>query len=161
MISIKIRDAKNFMGKLLGSTLFDTYFLIEASITTFNNFFIDGHLQKDYYSQQELEENGLDEQPFSTWAQVRPHCFQLIKGKKTPLNVKIVLQLPPCDVEKFLQESGFVINVHDINGLYLNIYYDENGITCTTGTSLRIFSLDKTFENAWDNYINKLLVNFQ
>ena len=37
----------------------------------------------------------------------------------------------------------------DIEGLYLNIRYDGKGLTCITGTSLKLFTLDRTLELAW------------
>ena len=36
MKAYKITERKNFMGRLLGSSVFDSFLLAEASITTYN-----------------------------------------------------------------------------------------------------------------------------
>ena len=46
MKAYQIKDVKNFMGRLLGTDAFDSFLLAEASITTYNTFVIDGHIEK-------------------------------------------------------------------------------------------------------------------
>lgn len=48
MKAYQIKDIKNFMGRLLGSDSFDSFLLAEASITTYNTFIIDGHIEKAF-----------------------------------------------------------------------------------------------------------------
>ena len=57
MIALQIQDIKNFMSKLLLSQTFDHFLLVEGSITTFNTFRIEGRVHKDFFSEEELEEN--------------------------------------------------------------------------------------------------------
>ncbi len=95
MILIKVTDIKHFMKKLLfeNETAFDSFLLSEASITTGNTVTIDGHINKEFYSQEELallEETALENgriysSVMSRWSVLKSFCFQLIKGKKTPL----------------------------------------------------------------------------
>ena len=49
MISIEITGIKDFMNKLLGSEAFDSFYLEEATIVTFNTFVIDGHTVNSFY----------------------------------------------------------------------------------------------------------------
>ena len=53
-INIPSANIKSFMNSLLVGDTFDKFLLEEASITTFNTFTIDGHIQKDFYSEDEL-----------------------------------------------------------------------------------------------------------
>lgn len=46
MVSVEINSIKEFMNKLLNSEAFDSFYLEEAVIATFNTFIIDGHLIK-------------------------------------------------------------------------------------------------------------------
>ena len=46
MVSVEITGIKEFMNKLLNSEAFDSFYLEEAVIATFNTFIIDGHLIK-------------------------------------------------------------------------------------------------------------------
>ncbi|CBL22500.1 hypothetical protein CK5_10030 [Blautia obeum A2-162] len=48
MLVLKINDVKNFMNQLLIGQTFDDFSLVEASITTFCSFTIDGKLHRDF-----------------------------------------------------------------------------------------------------------------
>ncbi|MDO5426131.1 MAG: DUF5721 family protein [Eubacteriales bacterium] len=154
MQAFQILDVKGFMGKLLLSSTFDSFLLSEATITTFNVFSIDGHFHNDYFSDLDSEH---PKQSLSRWEQVRPFCFSLIKGKYTPLSLKIVFQLSEKNVERLLQQSGISLTPEDIEGLYLNIRYDGTSLSCVTGTSLKLFTLDKTLEYTWDHMVASFL----
>ena len=49
MKAYRIKEVKNFMGRLLGTEAFDAFLLAEASITTYNTFIIDGHMEKRFH----------------------------------------------------------------------------------------------------------------
>lgn len=86
---------------------------------------------------------------------MRPFCLELIKGKKTPLNFKIVFQLSSSNTEKLLLQTGVALTPSDVNGLYLNLHYDGRSLHCITGTSLNLFTMDKSLEHAWDEMVRK------
>ena len=159
-INITSTDIKKFMNCLLVKETFDNFLLEEASITTYNTFTIDGHIQNDFYSNDELE--ALPDKFLSTWAMIKPYCFNLIKGSKLPLRFKIVLKASTTYTEKLLNENPCGLSLNDIGGLYINIRYDSKrnlsgettGIACLdciSMASLNIFSMDKTLEKAWDS----------
>lgn len=160
MISLPISNVKSFMNKLFLSDYFDSFHLSEAVFVTFNTFAINGELKKEYYTQEELEEEHLAEQPSSTWKQVRPFCLELIKGTHTPLEFKIIFRLSPSNVEKLLRQGDLPMTSHDVSGLFLNIHFQTGALTCTTGTSLRIFTLDKSLDSLWDKMVEKYLSDF-
>lgn len=165
-INIPSKDIKKFMNCLLVGDTFDKFLLEEASITTFNTFTIDGHIQNDFYSEEELAT--LPDSNLSTWATIKPICFNLIKGNKLPLRFKIILKASASYTEKLLAENPCGLTVKDIGGLYINIRYDsKHGISgeevstatldCISMASLNIFSMDKTLEKAWDEVCEKFL----
>ena len=49
MLVLKINDVKNFMNQLLIGQTFDDFSLVDASITTFCSFMIDGTLHRDFF----------------------------------------------------------------------------------------------------------------
>ena len=152
--SLQIPDVKDFMAKLLAAEHFDAFLLSEASITTFTTFYIDGSFHADYFGNLEAE----SEHPsaaFPCWKMLRPFFFDLVKGKNTPLNFKIIFRLADYNVEKLLSQSGIALHVQDISGLFLNVHYNGKEVFCTTGTSLRIFTLDKSLDHAWDSMVQK------
>ena len=95
-----ISDLKDFMNKLLLSDTFDYFLLEEGTIITANGFQIDGRVRKEFYTKEEQEDENLCPYEFSLWKDIRPLCFQLIKGKRTPLSFKFVLLLMPAHMEK-------------------------------------------------------------
>lgn len=148
MIALRIEDIKQFTAKLFVGTTFDGFLLREATIVTFNSFSIDGHIKQGYYSEQELEEHKIED--FSAWAVLKPVCFSLIKGKKLPGSFHIVLQVSPPEMKRFLSHRQLAVSAEQINGLYLNIRYEEGVLYCVTGTSISFFTLDKSLDTEWD-----------
>lgn len=159
MISLEITERKNFMNQLFLTETFDAFFLSEATFVTFNTFHIDGRLKPEYYSSEELENSGMTEQLFSSWHQVRPFCLELIRGKHTPLEFKIVFRLSDANVQKLLVQSSLSLRPADIAGLFLNLHYHDGKLTCTTGTALTFFTLDKSLDHVWDTMVQKFFVS--
>ena len=155
MIALKIEDMKQFTARLFMGEMCDLFLIREAEIITFNVFTIDGHIRQGYYSEEELEENQLEE--LSSWKMIRPYCFSLIKGKKLPGSFQIVLQMPPQAVEKFVAARQMPLRADQVNGLYLNIRYEEGKLFCVTGTSVSFFTLDKTLDSEWDQAVRSFL----
>ena len=165
-INIASTDIKKFMNSLLVGETFDKFLLEEASITTFNTFTIDGHIQKDFFSEEEL--TSLPDNTLSTWATIKPICFNLIKGNKLPIRFKIVLKASAAYTEKLLNEIPCGLSLKDGGGLYINIRYDSKhglggeevtsaALDCISMASLNIFSMDKTLEKAWDGVCEKYI----
>lgn len=150
MISCKITELKTFMGRLLATDCFDGFLLEEAALVTYNTFTIDGRLKKEFYAAKEWEDVSVRPYEFSCWSDVRSICFSLIKGKKTPVSLKFVLQLKPEEMNALLSENGLSPSEKTIKAFIVTIRYGNGGMTCTTGVSLLEFSLDKIAERLWD-----------
>lgn len=155
MKCINIENVKMFMSTFLMKENFDRYFLCEAEIVTFNRFTIDGHVQKKFYSEKEYEDMGSP--LWSTWGRIRPLCFEMIKGSRTPLKFKIVLRLNDEEMEKMLKEQELPYRIEDIGGLYLNFVYENHMLNCITGSSMNVFTMDKSLERVWDMRVEKEL----
>lgn len=140
------------MQHLLLKTTFDSFSLIEGEITTYNTFHIDGYLHKKFFEDAPQKE-------YSSWGDLREFCFQIIRGKRTPLNFRFILSLPREDFEEFLdQQEISSFRPSDLQGLYLNFKYDGTSLKCVTGTSLSQFTMDKTLEKVWDNYAKEFFL---
>lgn len=156
MISIKITHTKDFMNKLLLSEAFDAFLVREASIATFFTAHLEGKRNKDFYTSEELEELG-EHTEYARWAELKPLCLQIIKGKKTPVSFKFVFKLSQKNTEKFIQQTGLQMAEHDVSGLFLHILFEQGCITCTSGTALNIFTMDKTLDKEWDTMVERFL----
>lgn len=153
MIALEIQETKDFMNKLLISPIFDHFCLVEASISTYQTVTIDGKVNQDYFSSEELD--GMT--PYNSWEKVKPLCFQVIKGNRTPLSFRITLTLSPDNIKNVLRSLNLNLTTEQVRGLLLNIKYDGTKVTCVTGTFLNIFSMDKQLETEWDTLAEKFL----
>lgn len=158
MTALQIKITKNFMNALLASEQFDEFLVEEAVVTTFNTFHIDGHIIRDFFSSEEISEleakGGLPE--FSVWRDIRPICFQLIKGKKIPVSFRVILQAPKPLVTELASNDECEVAADLIRSLVLNIRYDSGRVSCITGSSFNTFIMDKSAERVWDSYVRGL-----
>ncbi len=159
MIALKILDTKLFMNHLLRKNTFDCFQICEASIKTFSTFHIDGTLNHDFFSSDEKEI--LKNQKYCTWEEQKPFIFSLIKGNKLPLSLKFVLLFPHEKTKQLLLEYNLPYSMEDINGLYFNIYFEKNTLTCTLGTSFKIFTMDKILDQVYETTIKDFLKEAQ
>ena len=157
MIALKITNVKQFMGKLLASEEFDSFMLEEASISTYNTFMIDGHQNRDFYTTEEWEDKEMRPYDFTTWKQIRPICFSLIKGTHTPSAFKFILHLIPDYTASILKNGDTSVTPQQIKALVLTVKYDGTVLTLITGTSFHTFIMDKTVDVLWDNAIRQFL----
>lgn len=153
MTALQLVDIKDFMNKLLGTDLFDHFLLSEASITTFATYTIDGHLNQDFFSPEDEQYDFMQQTAISPFSLLRPVCFQLIKGTRTPLSFKFVFQLSMENQRRTIEKSGCNFRNEDITGMFLNLKFQNQKLTCTTGISYRSFSMDKSLEHEWDRLI--------
>ena len=156
MIALSIIDVKDFMNKLLIGEVFDRFFLVEASVTTFNTFTIDGRLQQDFFDTDTVAMHKSNSIEYSLWRDVKPYCFSVIRGRRTPLNFRIVLQLSHKQTQQILNPSFPDGSVPDCR-FCLNLQYRNDSLLCPTGVSYTSFCLDKRPEHLWDEIIRKFL----
>ena len=109
---------------------------------TFASFIIEGKRNMDFYTAEE-QEAGLSR--YVHWEEMRPFVFQAIKGNKLPKSIKLVFSL----AEEKLS------NLPNTKAAFLNILFKEHTILCTTAISQEAFSLDKSSERLWEDYILK------
>ena len=157
MISLRIKDTKTFMSHLLIKDTFDNFLLSEADIKTSCSHTIDGQVNRPFYSDEEYEELDEDSKRYTFWHTQKPFCFSLIKGSKVPSYMKLVMLLSLKETKTLLDNTDSGLSIDNINGLFINIRYQDGHADIITGTSLNIFSLDKTLDNAFDSYIKNFL----
>lgn len=153
MLALKINTTRAFMHKLLIEDTFDVFSLSEASITTFNQFHIDGKLHMDFFDTDTAQQLSEDNDSYSSWKDVKSYCYSIIRGKLPPLQFKIVMLLSPEQICSLSAGAESSISASEVSGLFLNIQYKSGELFCTTGIFSRIFTLSKTSETAWDNIV--------
>ena len=131
--------------------------LEEASITTYNTFVIDGHLMEAFYDTEEWKERRHPEYELSEWSAMRSICFDLIKGKNTPLAFRLTLHLKPELMETVLDMTQTDVFPSQMKSFVLNIRYDRENLVLTSATAFQTFLMDKTPDMLWDTYLRKFL----
>ena len=148
---------KAFMNHLLVADTFDNFLLAEATISTANTYQIDGHINKEFYTTEELSDAATLPYDFAQWKDMKPLCFNLIKGKHTPLFFKFVLHLKPELVSKLLAAGNCSLPSEQIKALVLTIKYDGTQAVLTTGSAYQTFLMSKEPDTIWDKALQQFL----
>ncbi|WP_317366448.1 DUF5721 family protein [uncultured Tyzzerella sp.] len=139
VFSIENDEVKIFMQKLLREEAFDKLEIRNISLETIVKYEILGNINKDYLQEDE-------NRYFVKWKELKPYIVSIIKGNVKPKFFKIVFSL----------DDNIVNSVCDnANAMFLNITYQNDKITGTTGTSQKVFSLDKKEDKVWEDIILK------
>lgn len=157
MLALQITSLKTFMSAMLTGELFDSFLLEEASIATAASYTIDGRLNRDFFPPEEREDKELHPYEFARWKDMKNVCFDLIKGKQTPLRFNFVLQLIPSYTASILEKGGSSVSADFIKAFVLNIRFDGEKILLYTGTSYTTFLADKEPERLWDAAFKQFL----
>ena len=75
MIALKITDLRDFTNKLFIREVFDSFWLNQAEITTYNTFSIDGKLHTDFLDSDQLQILQKSGRTYSLWKETRPFCW--------------------------------------------------------------------------------------
>lgn len=156
MTALQISSMKQFMNHLLAAETFDSFLLEEAVISTANTFTIDGHVNREFYQNDENKDpQSLPE--LRPWSELKSLCFDLIKGRRTPLFFRFVLHLKPEKASALLEKEGCEIDISQLKALVLTIRYDGSRAVLTTGTAFHTFVLSKEPDAIWDRALKKFL----
>ena len=161
MIALNLIEIKDFMNKLLCTETFDNFLLREAAICGSCTWEVDGSINTDFYSADELAEQGLEGLSYLPFGHMRPQFFNLIKGKHTPSYFKFVFLLSPVNLARTLEQTHSSFTPDDITGMFLNLKFQHGKLILTTGISYRIFSADKSLEQEWDALVKRFLKNHE
>ncbi|MEG0961925.1 MAG: DUF5721 family protein [Lachnospiraceae bacterium] len=151
MIALKVINIKEFMNLFLRTELFDHFLMSEGSISTYMTYLLDGHINREFFDSQEESYSQIEAEEYLPFSMVRNTCFDLIKGKRTPISFKFVFLLSKENQNRTLSSLKSSFSSENISGMYLNLKYKENQVIFTTGISYRMFSLDKSLEHSWDD----------
>lgn len=161
MTALNLPEIKSFMNQLLCQTTFDNFLLQEAVIQKETTWTCSGALTPDFFSPEELDDLSLANLPFLPFGRLRTHCFDLIKGKRTPAYFKFVFLLSPENLARTLEQISSPFTPNDITGMFLNLKFQNGSLLLTTGVSYRIFSTDKSLEQEWDRMVRVFLKNHE
>lgn len=143
LIAGTVENKKKFMNMLLKGTDFDRFLVRTVSLRTNIVYEMDCTLNKDWFS---ADEQDTVKDKYAQWLSVKPVVFELIKGKKLPGYMKIVLS-PSTDTTFKIHQNAAA--------LFINIIFEDAKLSVINGSSEKNFSLDKAVEHSWDEYTAK------
>lgn len=153
MQSIEILDIKLFMLFLFQKTDLDRYEFISGEVRTDMSYSLDGHINKSFFSEEELDSLKINHLNYLPWQIAKEKIFSLIKGKKTPSHLKLVLKVGEADTALLLDETDSSLRLNDIDAMFLNILFQDNKLHATCGVSYKIFTMDKSLEEEFTDNI--------
>ncbi|MBQ8317452.1 MAG: hypothetical protein IKL53_07345 [Lachnospiraceae bacterium] len=156
MKSFDIEDTKNYMNQLLVNERFDSFYLYEARVKSALDYFIGGKLNMDYYDEEEKKE--LENSEYMSWGKVKQTIYDLMKGNKLPINFKIILMFNRDNIKRLIEMNNLPVKPEDVGALFYNIHFEAGQLNVTTGTSLKVFTLDKRLEQLWDETVEKYYI---
>ncbi len=141
MNAIRVTDIKSFMNELFAGTAFDSFLFVEGDISVATDYHLDGKVNMNFFTEEELEQFRIEE--FMRWQDIKESVKQLIKGKRLPVSMKLVLKKAG---------SGDITYI-------VNIRFDNNSLMLVTGVSRKVFTTDRTGEQEWDRNMCGFLKN--
>lgn len=161
MTLFQITDLKDFMNKLLSTDCFDSFLLSEAVIKTGASYVIDGRRNVEFYTKEELETDASIGYDFMRWKEMRSVCFDMIKGRRVPVQFKFVLHLMPEPAAATLKQAeerdALSIPPEQLKAFVLTVKYDGRAVSLVTGTLYAAFFMDKSADLLWDNTMRRFL----
>jgi hypothetical protein len=59
------------------------------------------------------------------------------------------------NITKLVEMNNLAISPDDVGALFYNVNYSDGKLQVTTGSSIKVFSLDKSLDNIWDDTVEK------
>jgi len=154
MQGIEILDIKLFMQLLFQTDALDSYEFVSSELRTDMSYSLDGHINRDFFTEEEQSTLGIGHAAYLPWHLAKEKIFSLIKGKKTPSQLKIILKVNEDKTAALLSSTASSLNPGDIDGFFLNIIFQENKLNVICGISYKIFTMDKALESEFfDNVL--------
>lgn len=149
MKSFTVPDVKSFMAGLLTGDLFTGWELRTLELSVLSYIEIDGAVNEHYLTDEEKEKRSSS---FILWDEIQQKVRALIAGGRTPSSMNLSLACP------FIRET---LSLSETVTPQLNIRFTsrlQDGkavtqLTLYTAMGYKTFSLDKTPERLWEEYV--------
>ena len=156
MISLNPKNLREFNRHLFTENTFDGFLVPEAHFLTAFRTDIDGQPEASHGSDGDTASASVS--ACVSWGSLRKIALELVRGTEAPKSFSIVMKLPAESLNSVLL-SADAPDPEEVSGLYLNIRYAREELSVTTGCSMKTFSLDKTWEKAWDRKAEDFLAH--
>ena len=148
-VAMDSADVKGFMNRLLREDILDQFEVrgVEMALSTRIN--INGALEAPTPEDDTEPEAKPRSLGYATWESLRPLIFAIIKTGAKPKQIKIVFSYKSSDAKEIHQNAA---------ALFLNMVYEGDAVSFTTATAQKEFSLEKSLDDSWDEWVRGFFV---
>ena len=149
MKAFTVTDVKPFMAGLLTGDLFSSWELRNLELSVLSHIEIDGAVNESYLTEEEKQTR---KSSFLLWEEVQQKVRSLIAGGRTPSSLKITFACPMAVKVLELPEGC----MPQLNVRFAAKYEEGKvlqSLTLYTAMSFATFSLDKTPERLWEEFV--------
>lgn len=161
MQEIEILDIKLFMQFLFQTDALDSYYFVSSELLTDIAYSLDGRINKEFFTNEEQYALKIEHTVYLPWHYAKEKIFSLIKGKKTPTRLKIILKASMEETKALLSATASSLHLNDVDGLFLNIIFQENKLNVICGISYHIFTMDKSLESEFSDRMATLFKSYK
>lgn len=152
----EIKDIKAFLNGLFKEERYESFYLFSVKLEADVSYEIDGKVNKAFYSEEELGQ--MNDMEYICWKDVKRTVLDFLKGGKLPVKMKLILMFNKDNVNRLIEMNNIPIHPDNVRALFMNVIYSDNRLSVTTGTSLNVFTMDKTLEELWDKTVEKYYI---
>lgn len=152
MKAYKILNVKEVMAHILMKDTFDEFLVSEVKILGKANLFLTGKPAEGFFPEEALDESG-----YVAYKELRSICFDMIKGEKTPDSFTFMFLLKRSEVENLIEDCDSTLQPQDVESLSVLVRFKDGELSFTTGSALRIFTMDKSLNMAWDQWLERFM----
>ncbi|QWT53173.1 DUF5721 family protein [Eubacterium sp. MSJ-33] len=149
-----IDEKTEYLKELFEKEKYDSFYLYEARVKTKLDYYVNGRLNREYFDTEEQ----ADLPEYVEWKDIKQIVYSYIKGKRLPIGFKIILMFNRENILRLLEMNNLPVKTEDVSALFMNVVYEHEALSVTTGTSLKIFTMDKTLEHVWDDTVKKYYI---
>ena len=149
-----IDEKTEYLKELFEKEKYDSFYLYEARVKTKLDYYVNGRLNREYFDTEEQ----ADLPEYVEWKDIKQIVYSYIKGKRLPIGFKIILMFNRENISRLLEMNNLPVKTEDVSALFMNVVYEREALSVTTGTSLKIFTMDKTLEHVWDDTVKKYYI---
>lgn len=152
----EIKDIKTFLNGLFKDERYESFYLFSIKLEAAVSYEIDGKINKAFFSEDELSQ--LNNMEYICWKDVKKTVLDYLNKGKLPVKMKLILMFNKDNVNRLIEMNNIPIHPNNVRALFMNVIYSDNRLSITTGTSLNVFTMDKTLEELWDKTVEKYYI---
>ena len=152
----EIKEIKEFLNGLFTEERYESFYLFSVKLDSNISYEIDGKINKEFYSEEELGQ--LENKEYVCWKDIKKSVLGFMSMGKLPVKMKLILMFNKDNINRLIEMNNIPIHPDNVRALFMNILYSDNRLSITTGTSLNVFTMDKTLEDLWDKTVEKYYI---